>query len=257
MKKLILAVAGVLTMSSSSFAQLGSTDKDLVYTPVTPCRIFDTRPSQGGTGAIAAAGTKSFVVWGQSSYVAQGGKNTNCGITAGTDTAAVAINVTVVTPAAGGFVTAYPFGAQLPTAATVNFQAGDIARGNFIIAKVNQNGASADLSVYSASLVDVVGDVVGFYSRPAATALQCVNTELKFTSIPANSSLSVSANACPTGYTVTGASCDSTSTALFILGSGTGGTTSGVTGAFCKFMNTSGASQNSYTTATCCRIPGR
>ena len=31
---------------------LGDTDDDLVYTPVTPCREVDTRPSQGGTGAI-------------------------------------------------------------------------------------------------------------------------------------------------------------------------------------------------------------
>jgi hypothetical protein len=257
MKKLILIVAAFVAVSTNAIAQLGSASSDLVYTPVTPCRIFDTRQSQGGTGSIAAAGTKNFVVWGQTSYAAQGGKNTNCGITAGSDTAAVAINVTVVTPAAGGFVTAYPFGAQLPTAATVNFQAGDIARGNFTIAKVNQAAASADLSVYSSSLVDVVGDVVGYYSKPAATALQCVNSALKFTSIPANSSLSVSANACPTGYSALAATCDSTSTALFILGSGTGGDTNGVTGAFCKFINTSGASQNSYTAATCCRIPGR
>jgi hypothetical protein len=113
-----------------------------------------------------------------------------------------------------------------------------IARGNFTIAKVNQAAASADLSVYSSSLVDVVGDVVGYYSKPAATALQCVNSALKLTSIPANSSLSVSANACPTGYSALAATCNSTSTALFILGSGTGGDTNGVTGAFCKFINT-------------------
>ena len=64
MKKLILTIAALVTISTSSFAQLGSADKDLVYTPVTPCRVLDTRTSQGGTGAIAAGGTKHFKIWG-------------------------------------------------------------------------------------------------------------------------------------------------------------------------------------------------
>jgi hypothetical protein len=31
---------------------LGDTSDDLVYTPVSPCRLFDTRPGQGGLGVM-------------------------------------------------------------------------------------------------------------------------------------------------------------------------------------------------------------
>ena len=43
MKKLFIVLAAMLTFTSTAFAQLGSLASDLVYTPVTPCRIFDTR----------------------------------------------------------------------------------------------------------------------------------------------------------------------------------------------------------------------
>ena len=53
MKKTFWTLFLLVTVCSSAFAQLGSADKDLVYTPVTPCRVLDTRTTQGGTGAIA------------------------------------------------------------------------------------------------------------------------------------------------------------------------------------------------------------
>jgi hypothetical protein len=203
MKKLILTIAALVTMSTSAFAQLGSTDKDLVYTPVTPCRVLDTRTSQGGTGEIAANSSKHFKVWGQTSFAAQGGAASNCGLTAGSDVAAIAMNFTVVTPASGGFITAYPFGGALPVAATVNFQIGDIARGDFTIAKITQTGSAATnhLSVFSTSNADVVGDVVGFYSRPFATALNCNTVESSTVTLAAGAYAGLTTLFCAAGFT--------------------------------------------------------
>ena len=48
MKKLILSIVAMLTLATSAFAQLGSLTSDLVFTPLTPCRIVDTRVA-GGT----------------------------------------------------------------------------------------------------------------------------------------------------------------------------------------------------------------
>ncbi len=45
MEKLILTVAAFLTVFTSAFAQLGSTDKDLVYTPPSPHVGFSTPDS--------------------------------------------------------------------------------------------------------------------------------------------------------------------------------------------------------------------
>ena len=247
MKKLGLIFLAFFALGGNAFAQIGSIDADLVYTPVTPCRLFDTRPSQGGTGPIAAAGTKNFLIWGQSSYAAQGGKASDCGITAGSNTAAVALNVTVVTPAAGGFVTAYPFGAALPTSATVNFQAGDIARGNFTVAKINQAG-SFDLSVFSTSLVDVVGDVVGYYSKPKQTALLCYTTAANSVAINPAQASGVSAAACATNYSSTGIYCDSTNANVVVISNNS--TT-------CYGKNIGSTAYNLLASQRCCSIPGR
>jgi hypothetical protein len=251
MKKLFILLAAMLTFTSTAFAEIGSLAADLVYTPITPCRVLDTRPSQGGTGPIAAAGTKTFQIWGAASYAPQGGSPTNCGITAGSNVAAVAMNVTVVTPAAGGFITAYPFGAALPTAATVNFQAGDIARGNFTLAKVAQTGTS-HLSIFSTSNADVVGDVVGFYSMPVATALQCT-TVTETQSVPASfNSFINTATSCPSGYSITGPWCNAGGTNdVYLTGSGAAATS------FCSWRSFSGVAQNVTQGMRCCRIPGR
>ena len=254
MKKLIVLTAALMTFASTAFAQLGSAATDLVYTPITPCRVLDTRPSQGGTGAIAAASTKNFQIWGATSYAAQGGSPTNCGITAGSNVAAVAMNFTVVTPAAGGYITAYPFGAALPTAATVNFQAGDIARGDFTIAKVAQTGTS-HLSIYSASNADVVGDVVGFYSKPVAGALDCIYSDYEAFSVPASyNGYHFTAPSCPAGYSAVSAICENSNVGIVFAGNGinVANNTS-----YCFWRNTTAGALSVNQSNTCCRIPGR
>ena len=250
MKKLIVLMAATLSFASTAFAQLGSLATDLVYTPVTPCRVFDTRPSKGGTGPIAAAGTKNFYIYGQTTYAGQGGAASNCGITAGNNTAAVALNVTVVTPAAAGYVTAYPFATTLPTAATVNFQAGDIARGNFTIAKVAQSGLF-DLSVYSSSNADVVGDVVGFYSKPIAGALSFTTVNGAAVSVAANSEANSGQLNCPAGVTAVNLS--------FIGSMNLVMKDSVLNASYGNFFvqNLSGSAQSFTGKVSCIQIPGR
>ena len=249
-------------LAGPASAQLGAIANDLVYTPITPCRVLDTRPSQGGSGPIAAAGTKTFQIWGATSYTAQGGAASNCGITAGPDVAAVAMNVTVVTPALGGFVTAYPFGAALPVAATVNFQAGDIARGDFTIAKVAQTGTS-HLSIYSTSNTDVVADVVGYYARPVATSLDCYDVISPVSFILPNTGLSFYSPQCSAGYTMTGGGCFQTNTSLGFFSlygfsiTGSGNATNPFT-QYCGVYNSNATNSTEVQAkGRCCRLPGR
>lgn len=246
MKKLFVVLAAMLTFTSTAFAQLGSLASDLVYTPVTPCRIFDTRTSQGGTGPIAAGGTKNFSIWGVSSYAGQGGAASNCGITANLDTAAVAVNFTVVSPATPGFITAFPFGVTRPQAATVNFIAGDVV-GNFSIAKNAQSGLS-HLSIYSTSNVEVVGDVVGYYARPVATALQCIDVAGPAVSVPAShQDFQLVAPACTAGFTSVG--IDFTSGGQLLRKDGLRN--------YLYVRNSSTSAQSATPYAACCRVPGR
>lgn len=213
---------------------------------MTPCRIFDTRTSQGGTGPITAGGTKNFSIWGVSSYAGQGGAASNCGITANLDTAAVAVNFTVVTPATPGFITAFPFGVTRPQAATVNFIAGDVV-GNFSIAKNAQSGLN-HLSIYSTSNVEVVGDVVGYYARPVATALQCIDVPGPAVSVGANvSDFQIFAPACTAGYTSVGIN--------FTAGGGILRKDGLRSNLFVR--NTSANAETVTPYSACCRVPGR
>jgi hypothetical protein len=173
MKKLVVALAAMLTFTTTPFAAVGDLSTDLVFIPVTACRLVDTRyatnTSQTGVAAnapIAAGTSRGFWGWA-SNYPAQGGagSGSTCGILQSSDVAAIAVNFTVVNPTTGGYITAWPFGTTQPLAATVNFNAGEV-RGNFAVVKLNQATSSFDFSIYSTSTTHVVVDVVGYYAKP-------------------------------------------------------------------------------------------
>jgi hypothetical protein len=252
-KRLILTIAAVLTLATSAFAQLGSLSADLVFTPITPCRILDTRLMAGGAGTpIPAGGISSYYAGGVSNFVASGGSATNCGLqTAGLNIAAVAINFVAVSPSAAGYITVFPFGGVQPTASTLNYTAGEVVA-NSAIVKVSQVSSTA-MSIYSLATTHVVADVTGYYSKPISNgSLECMDTSL--VSVPINSgpvnSLYfnfLAAPACPVGYTQVSLRCmvsDSTSSASESITGHCNGTSSAI-----------GA--NLYASKTCCRIPGR
>lgn len=172
MKKMFLVFTSMLMFACTAFAQIGSLSQDLMFIPITPCRIFDTRSSTAGT-PIATGGTNDFVVANALTYTPQGGANTNCGVLDGENIAAAVINLTVVSGAAAGYITAFPFGTTKPLAATVNYGANDV-RGNTAIVKVSQT-AGLDMSIYASSTTHVIGDITGYFSRPKGTNLACTN----------------------------------------------------------------------------------
>jgi hypothetical protein len=255
MKKLIVSVIGLLTLATSAFAQIGSIDKDLVYTPVTPCRIFDSRISQGGSGPVAAGGIKAFNVWGVGSYASQGGSPTNCGIVAGSDTAAIAVSMAVVSPAGQGYLTAFPGNvadAAKPLAATLNYNAGEVVVSNAAILKVAQS-ATPDLKIFSSNATEIIVDVVGYYSKPVATALECTVVNSEIFSVPVGfSNFHYTTSTCAAGYTAVSAYCyNQTNPDIYLTGSGTNG------GAWCGWRSFAPTAANVTQGTNCCRIPGR
>ncbi|MFT6436106.1 MAG: hypothetical protein ACJAVI_004163 [Candidatus Azotimanducaceae bacterium] len=79
---------------------------------------------------------------------------------------AVALNVTVVSPDAAGFVTVYPCDVERPLASNVNFVAGQVVP-NGVIAPVSANG---EVCIYSLAPTDVVVDLAGWFPGGAFTA---------------------------------------------------------------------------------------
>lgn len=253
MKKLVFIIATMLTMATSAFAQIGSLSKDLVYTPVTPCRIMDTRNPGSKSGILVANSVRSFFGWA-GTFAAQGGAAGSCGTLLDINEAAILVNFTVVTPDTGGYITAFPadvLDANKPLAATVNFNAGSVV-GNNATVKLNQTGVGDDFKIYTTSNVHVVADIVGFYSKPVATALECVTTTAVtnlISSGPLNGvyySGAVAA-ACAVGYTQTSLLCavDNASASASPLNANQCGGNSNV--------NT----HNVSASRVCCRIPGR
>jgi hypothetical protein len=158
---------------------LGALSSDLVYTPVTPCRIMDTRNAGADSGMLAAGSTRSFLGW-NGSYTVQGGDNTDCNLPFSIDNAALVVNFTVVNPSSGGYITAYPAGAAQPLAATLNFGAGEV-KGNNAFLKLNQTSGQADFNVFSTAATHLVADVVGYYAKPVA--LGTLNKDLVYTPV--------------------------------------------------------------------------
>jgi len=117
----------------------------------TPCRLIDTRNPAGPAGGPRLEA-------GQTRTVAARG---NCGIP--TDATAIAVNVTVPAPAAGGYLTTFPgpAGAARPFASTLNFMQGLTRANNAIITL----GADGSLNVYNGSPapIDFIIDVNGYF----------------------------------------------------------------------------------------------
>lgn len=135
----------------------GLGDLDLAYTPVTPCRIVDTRPV---ARRLAAGVAQTFDGYNASTFAPQGGAASNCGVPTGAN--ALAVTVTAVMPSNLGFVKLWPANATEPDATTVNYDPGtvNIATG----AVVPVSGASNQFNAKSPAAVDLVVDVVGYFN---------------------------------------------------------------------------------------------
>lgn len=225
--------------------KLGDLASDLVFVPITPCRILDTRLAGG---PIAANSIRNFDVTAVANYSFQGGDASNCGgAGAAGSFAAAVINFTVVTPAAAGYITAYPYLAAQPLAATVNYVAGDI-RGNMAIVRLDQGASADELSVYTLSQTHLVGDLLGYLITPEATDLSCVNTALTSVNVAASTTANATAPACAIGYTQTSTLCETDSWLMPLVFSANG---------VCSARNNDSITRTLSAARTCCRVPGR
>jgi hypothetical protein len=144
---------------------LGDVGADVVYTPVTPCRIVDTRSGAGGT--LLANDTRHWLAANPSgTFVAQGGSATNCGI--GVKPAAVLVNLTVANTQSGpAFLVGYPFNQARPNAASLNWVAAGTQLANAIILPLcTGGGCTSDWSLYASSGTELIVDVMGYFAKP-------------------------------------------------------------------------------------------
>ncbi|WP_345626898.1 right-handed parallel beta-helix repeat-containing protein [Rugosimonospora acidiphila] len=127
------------------------------YTPLTPHRLLDTRDGAGGNaGPVGAGATRALQITG-----AGDGSLPDAGIDA------VVLNLTTTDVTESTFVTAYPEGSPRPLTSNIDVDPRQ-TRANAVTVPV---GADGKIDLYNNSgSVDLIADVVGYYSTSGASA---------------------------------------------------------------------------------------
>jgi hypothetical protein len=142
---------------------LGDATSQLLYTPVPPCRVVDTRVAGG---ALAAGSARDIRVTG-TGLQGQGGNPAGCGVPHGPATSAI-INFVAVNPVGPGNLRAWAYSEPAmppPNASIINYPFGlTLANGIAVpLCDITQTNCSFDLKVQADA--NVVVDVVGYFER--------------------------------------------------------------------------------------------
>ena len=152
-----IGAGGLITFASAA----GGTAS--VFTPITPCRLLDTRADGPAVGATPPRATP--LGQGETLTIPARGSFGLCNSLSATGTGAV-LNVTVVNSTAGSYLTVWPADKPKPLASSLNWVAGQGATPNQVTTALDPSGM---LSLFNNSgTVDVIVDVVGVY-EPAST----------------------------------------------------------------------------------------
>jgi hypothetical protein len=141
----------------------GVTTDVLVFVPITPCRLADTRPSQPypalGTTPLAPLTPRTLTIAG------------SCGVEStgflfpGPE--AFSLNVTAVPPSGntGGYLLVYPNPiTPIPLVASLTWNPGASFQSNAVISAASSNGS---VNVVANATTDVVIDINGYYAAPS------------------------------------------------------------------------------------------
>lgn len=243
-------------------AKLASTTNDLVFTPVTPCRVVDTRIT---STPISAGETHNFYFYdsynpggGSSVYPSQGGVSGCPGTNfffAGAPPSVAVATITVVSPTAAGNALVWSGTNPMPLASVLNWSAGQVLADTTIVRAGGRTNSGPGGAIHDFAInyngpsgsAQFVVDVVGYFSENLPTALQCVTLSSPAVSCLAGAACNNPVPACGIGYVQTGTFCVTGSTLLFLTD---------VREDRCYGQNT-GATQNLIARARCCRVPGQ
>lgn len=138
-----ITVGGMTFTITQTGTSAGNTGNGLLFVPVTPCRVVDTRlgGSQLNTGETRIVPVVSSA----------------CGIPA--TAAAYAVNLTVVPSGPLGYVTLFPSGQSQPFVSTLNSDGRIKANAAIVPA-----GANGSISVFASNPTHVVVDITGYFT---------------------------------------------------------------------------------------------
>lgn len=129
---------------------------------VVPARLYETRalPNTTTDGQQQAQGRRASDTVTEIQVAGRGGVPANA--------SAAILNITAIRPDSGGFLTAFPCGADQPGSSTLNAAPGDVVANNIVV-KIGDGGK---VCVYNLAETHLVVDVTGF--APATSSFGTV-----------------------------------------------------------------------------------
>jgi Chaperone of endosialidase len=201
---------GVAVGQADSAKALGEPERDLVYTPIVPCRIFDTRTSVNGplvaTGLLT--GTIQFFDVDGTNLTTQGGAAAGCGIPQEARSVVLAISP-ISPPTTGWIVGASNDGTPMPAATIMNYSSDlTLSTTSVILPMKGQAGADVRLEARGVApySMHAVGDVTGYFMPPSriGNGLRVLQTTGALPNAPITINGSLSNIATAQGATVLG-----------------------------------------------------
>lgn len=192
----LLAAKSASAMRNVTASALGDSTSNLLFVPLPPCRIIDTRL---GGGTMAAGETRSFQVAGDTEFQPQGGTDGGCGVPPGSaqpDAAAVMLNLVAVDAQGKGNLLAWSYGQPAPLASSLNFASIGMNVANGLIVPIaGTTLVPADLNIKANfSAVNVVVDITGYFTRFPIEQFQ--DTQKSITVVADGGQVDLSSGAC-------------------------------------------------------------
>ena len=249
--------------SPEDILALGDSTSDLVFFPLTPCRIIDTRFGSFPF-RIGPDSGRQFQV-NLSNFSSQGGFGGSCGIPTSLEPAAVVINVASTSQLGTGNVSVINTGGGIPNVALVNFTPG-VNLSNAAVVR-SATAVGNDIFIYARnSATHVVVDLMGYFAAPLRTPLDN-DVRNASQSVINGASFSLFSPACISGFRLTGGGfleSQFDEGFNFVGARPVQGASSAVVSGtnvadryLCQGRNQSGGTRTAFCFSVCARVPGR
>jgi hypothetical protein len=158
-------VASAMDAGTDGEIIAGPNDEDLVFTPVKPCRIFDSRKTCPSCGVFNPGNSRELYVYGTTDIANQGGNAAGCSSPQG-EPAAVHLNVTAVPQSGIGWFVVFPANVAAPLASLVNYDGAVQNIANAATIKCYFQAGAREIEVKNGGqngISHLVIDVMGYY----------------------------------------------------------------------------------------------
>jgi hypothetical protein len=186
---------------------LGDTATALVFTPIEPCRMVDTRGTGVRTGIVNPGTPRVFDLTTSGFAKGQGGAAACAGLPSFSNLGWAA-NITVTGHTTSGNVRVYPFSGTLPTTSFINFfpAASALANAGTL---TGCYGCADDVTIAAfGGPTHVIIDVMGYYAEATGTSAAVSRVAGAATNVPNGSFAFVTSGACPAGTVLVGGEMD-------------------------------------------------